>query len=736
MEQERKTRFASIATRPSSRSGGRPAAATLALLAGFLFALPLCSRAASAQEPAAAPAAAGPEAGTCGDDPFRLFDVTEASELSRMMGIQAGAERFLAGTRGEEGGSVQGKLFGDLGTLIAEAGSVAPQGKAAAAAWSAFSGAVSTSAEAASHLYPGKMELVVHATPTSFQEDATTVGSWTVGATAATELWNLSEEILQEALSRALEGALDPVFDDAGSRLELVDRERMTPARRRLLEIADGLIEDKTGGDALAKFSAAQLSAFLNAIGASEGPNGFFMPPQCWEVGNGWDGWAFAEVDGRAIELVGDRGFVPREAGVATLRIWTVEGRQAFGNSMRSASVEVEVRPIEVELRPSIQKVKAGADVPFFAAVRGAVDSGMEWRASAGRFVDRQPAEEGAETAVLETPEDPASYPIEVEVRSTSTSGARGLPGAQPRLATAVVQLDDPIIDVSPGGCVSVGEERQFTAQVLGAESQQVTWSARGPDGGAMTGHGRFSSSREGTYTVQAAWAEDPAVTAEVEVRVAEACDNGYSLVTGGDVILQQEGPPGSITGVRPSSFGDGLCTVGINVALPGEGPDLALRLTAALPDGLRDGSYPVARGYTSIEKLGERSHLVYPLDANHAAERASPGLFHVGASLTNYEHSRVRGDGRIMGGRKFVGEMGSISIKRLDGNRIEIMFDATLLETDSEGEQVARGGTLETIYYPLRRFTVQGWLRSRLHSSLVNGSIYLCEPLEPASES
>jgi hypothetical protein len=680
----------------------RPAATLVLLIA--LAILPLAAGAVAqetaAQETALLAEGAGPAAGTCGEDPFQLFDIPNAAELSRTMSIQADAERFLAGTRGEEGGSVTGRLFADYGVAAEWLGKVGKQGEVASELWGEFSEVVMGSAEAFAHLYPGKMELVAEASPTSFVEDATEKGSWRVGATSASELWNLTDEILQEALGHAMEDAsLDPVLEKAGGS---IDRSRMTPGERRLLELAEGELTDRVGGEALKKYSAQQLSAFLKAVGATEGPNGFYIPPQCWEVSDGWNAsnagpgsppapggaWASAEVQGDAIKLAGDRGYAPHEAGSASLRIWTVEGRQAFGNVARSTRIDIEVRPIQVDLTPTIQKVEPGDKVPFLATIRDANDKGMAWGASAGHLGEPESAGEGMETSVLQTPLDPEAFPIEVVVKSTSTSGPRRS-GTPPREARSTVQLADPVIDIQPsGGCIPVGERRQFTAQVFGVESQQVTWSARGSgDGTIHSRDGWFDAgSTEGTYTVQAAWAKYPDATAEVDIRVAKACSDSHFAYDVSDALsVHEEGEVYGINGLpseRAPGFleaGPGLCLVqfvletgtpgisfGGKAPVTGLDPEVTLGLTAVFVGAPREGMYAIGNHQRNVGKVAWKDELANP-DAVFAG--LSTGM-------------SIDEDGLA---DRFTSQSGGFQIDYFDGERIEARFDILLEEDGPE---------------------------------------------------
>lgn len=607
-----------------------------------------------------------------------MFAIEDAGGLSRLMGIQADAEQFLAGAGGEPGGSATGRLFAGAGELAGVVGQAGKHGAAAAAMWNGFASVMTHSAEASAHLLPGEMQLTVTASPVRFTEDDPGAGTWRVAATASSKPWNLTEEILTKALELGMQNAsLDPILKKAGQAL---GRKARSTASKRLLELAEAIAAETLGGDALANASAEQLGAFLDGMGVTEGPHGFHVAARCWQVDAGWDEWAYAEVEGTAIALSGENGYVPQAAGSATLRIWTVAGRQAFGNRMRSTSVGIEVLPIEVELMPSIHRVQAGERVPFIATIHNAADPGMAWTASAGQFVDRQPAGAGSETNVLATPTDPKRFPIRVEVRSTSTSGVRGKAGAPVRRATAIVQLADPVIDIRhAGGCLQPGASRKLTADVLGAESQAVHWTAAGPGAASINGAGVFSAARDGTYTVRATWEEDPSVSAEIRIRVMEDCDSWFGYQAGGNLQLHGEGAFPGVIAISASPSGD--CVV--NLPFHAQGIDHSLRLVARLPRGLRKGRYEVAKSYngnpgTPFGSLDYDFGQIW-ITASPDGEQLAPGKFH--AAL--WADKRYGTDDRDA---TFVSDGGTVTVESFDGKRLQLAFSISLLQVDAEG--------------------------------------------------
>ena len=93
--------------------------------------------------------------------------------------------------------------------------------------------------------------------------------------------------------------------------------------------------------------------------------------------------------------------------------------------------------------------------------------------------------------------------------------------------------------------------------------------------------------------------------------------------------------------------------------------PGLVLHLSAALPQGLAEGTYPVA---------SERNVIPIPLFDPYERELATPGVFY--ASL-----EEVRPPSDLPRQHGFQGTGGSLTVHRFDGVRAEITFDVRLEE-------------------------------------------------------
>jgi hypothetical protein len=87
------------------------------------------------------------------------------------------------------------------------------------------------------------------------------------------------------------------------------------------------------------------------------------------------------------------------------------------------------------------------------------------------------------------------------------------------------------VISISPAkATINTGQPVQFTALVTGAKAVGVNWSA---DGGTITSSGLYTApSTPGTYTVKAALAADPRVTATATVIVNPAADTTPPVIS------------------------------------------------------------------------------------------------------------------------------------------------------------------------------------------------------------
>lgn len=589
---------------PEARASRRPVGANR----GFQFA---------AYRPT--PHTARRQSGSCLEDRVNLFDIAEPAELDNLMRAQDYAERFLAGATDQEGGSASGTVFGDIGVVVGWIEFAGKAGEVAAEVWDAFSTVVLNTMEAYAKLLPDEMELTVTADPPEFEEDSEETGTWTASAVAASEGMKLTQKVIEKVMNVALEKALA----DASIGRELTGK---APDDSELSnQIDEQLLKNST---------SAALDALLDAIGAKEVEGGFDIPGGCWTLGDmsgsdepDQDATSSApplvtpHLSGGAVEWTGNGSGVPREyepveAGTSRLEIRTAEGYRkaievplgagfktdiaatyAFGGDQYTAVTRITVNEIEVQISPSLIRVEPGERVPFVATVQNAVDTRVRWSRSAGSFVQKVDFGDGTHEAVLITPKSPKLFPITVEVESISRSGPRA-DGIPVRKATALIQLADPVIDIQPpGGCIRPGDERQFVAHVWGVKNQEVTWAARGPSGGTIhRQNGLFrAGSRNGTYTIRAAWAEDPEVASEVELTVKEDCVGWvtYSGAINASYPLSGDPPPHFDPAHGAEPYPDAcLGWVMLRPETP-EGRD-QLVLGGGLPVPPRVGPYPV----------------------------------------------------------------------------------------------------------------------------------------------
>lgn len=121
--------------------------------------------------------------------------------------------------------------------------------------------------------------------------------------------------------------------------------------------------------------------------------------------------------------------------------------------------------------------------------------------------------------------------------------------------------------------------------------------------------------------------------------------------------------------------------------------PGLVLHLSAALPQGLAEGAYPVA---------AVRNVIPIPLFDPYERELSSPGTFFVALAEIGTELEQPRNG--------FHGTGGSVTVHRFDGERVELTFDVRLEEHLTALDAIdAPGGGL--VFPPAAQARVRGRL-------------------------
>jgi len=622
--------------------------------------------------------------GACPSDKKNLFSIAQPAKLDQLMRVQEAAEEFVAGANDRPGGSATGTLFGDMGELMGWASLLGPEGKAAGAAWKDFSEIVLGTSEAYAGLLPNEMELSVSLDPADFDEDSERKGQWTARAVARSEGMKLAEKVVDKLMETALKKGLGGEEGHAGLS---AGKALMKRYGRKLSEKTREKAAEKIDKAVLEKGTKLGLDALLEAIGAKEGPEGWNIPGGCWTLpdmsmsdGGSAPPLVVASLSGDAVAFVADGGrahrhYRPAKAGTSVLTVHTADSYEkatgsllgkpigisyAFGGTEYTASAAITVHPIEVDLNPTLQRVKGGEKVPFVATVHHAVDTRVRWKSSANPFDEITDWGDGTHEASLITPKNPRLYPIRIEVESVSRSGARKS-GIPVRRAVGYVQLADPILDVRPlSTCVPVDSGQQYSARLLGldADHPKVVWRSHGPGDGGIDARGWFhAGSRPGTYTIDATWLRDPHVSAEVQVRVEKRCAT-FEYTMQGDVNGSATGRPTvlGMTGTEDSrsvQLRPGFCSLEIGMEPEGRSRLPSLSLRASVPGGLRVGDYPVGD---------------YRAGATWSNENRSPGTFF--AELIAAEPGASR-----LTSIDFTSTSGAVSIEHVDATGVEGSF-------------------------------------------------------------
>lgn len=310
--------------------------------------------------------------------------------------------------------------------------------------------------------------------------------------------------------------------------------------------------------------------------------------------------WTTSRVSGTAIRTGSERFYHPVHVGTATLTVETNVSH--FGDATPVLAREtIEVGVISIEVNASRTAVAAGDIVTLDILVNDAVDVNIGWTLSAGSWAT-VPVWIGGNAwrGQLQTPTQTGLFPVRATFRSTSTSGARGSPGAPDRSTTREIFLG--MIIVEPFAVTLVpNESQQFTATVLGLENKTVSWSAVGPTGApaAISSNGVFTAPTEsGQYTVTATSQQDPEVKGSAIAVVSGVCS----------WTLDIAGPRGgSWTGQVAGHFypeqpsGGGSFWLTFDRDDSGNGPTGTV--TAAGPGGNNAaGSWPALFGFSPTE--------------------------------------------------------------------------------------------------------------------------------------
>lgn len=663
-----------------------------------------------------APAAAPPPASDACPGPASFYQPS-AAELDRMM---------TNALRGDIATTGKAKQVFDAFTFTLGVGAAIP----VEGAREGFTGSLQAAVaykyvmEGFAKLLPRRFtDMEYELSKTVFLEDDAEHGELRgIRVTAMSDGWNLDQNVatyIANAVAGALAGQMARSFLDQakGVYKESFD-EAEAIASELFGEVLKEGIKQKPG-----RPDEANASGTVQLGPCTYGPTDVSDPE-----------WNDVKYTGPAVQVVLEsqgRRYEPKDVGTSAVIVSTPPKK--FGFQLVRLEKPIRVLPIRVLVEPPTRAVEAGEKTWFRVVVDDAQDGGIDVSVSAGAILKIE--RYGGATAEhywrveVQAPADDAKFPA--QVRAISTADRSHLRSIRERAGDGRLILR--ALHVRPQqACLKNGEAEDFHAEYDGKRVDNIRWSAdRG--GISAAGNYRAPARGDGTVTITAVDRANPELQGETEVTYGAQCNSRFSFTTRGDVSLHEEGGPvWGVSGVVQ----DSLCLVSLHFVKKGEASDAVMSLSAALPDGLREGRYPIGRLYTgrSVDYNGGE-YLEIPLSSDRNSERASPGVFfaHVGVS-DKYSQARNREIREYSFPFDFTSETGTVDIRRFEGNRVEVVFEAEMIEKRSELEQVIvdRGARLINKTHPLRTITVEGRLTHTLKNSLGIPDMYICERLDP----
>ena len=440
--------------------------------------------------------------------------ISTAADLDRAM------EEAWEAAREIDPNSATGELLAGYGFALGAIGLVTgPGGAVVTAGLGAGLWAYQTYLEGKSKLLPREFvpgSLLFDVDIQSFEEDRPGPGSWSnVRVSAQSEGWNLDKTVVD---------ALFTIAGGAGAYSSWVNR--LEPAVQGIVRQASGFA---------ASLGLSKLAG--NSDGIIE------IPSEVWtDIDITGEMWSEGRLGpGDAIELSAAQQYEPVRSGERLLTVSTSPTR--FGDATPVLFRQpITVQQIGVSILAASTSVEPNEVVELQILVENALDTDLSWTLSDGASWFSEPTDLGGGTwsAQAQMPSDGNQFPVTVTFQSTATGGARSTPGAPPRRGTLRLTSATVIVD-PPSAILQSGEPQQFSAVVLGADDQEVTWSAIGPSGDVpISGEGLFTAPDEqGDYLITATSVAEPSAEGFANVTVTGVCQ--WSLDIGGTSVSSTE---------------------------------------------------------------------------------------------------------------------------------------------------------------------------------------------------
>ena len=191
-------------------------------------------------------------------------------------------------------------------------------------------------------------------------------------------------------------------------------------------------------------------------------------------------------------------------------------------DSTKSATVQVTLNPVAINVSPNPITLGAGATQPFVANVQYAANAAVTWYVNDIAGGDLATVGSISDQGLYTSPAAVATQSIVVMIKAKSQAD-------NTKSATVQVTLSPVTVTVSPSGpTVGILKTKQFSANVQYTTNTAVNWQVNGVEGGDDT-NGHITTA--GLYTAPAT-VPDPATVTVTAVSQADTAQSGFTQVT------------------------------------------------------------------------------------------------------------------------------------------------------------------------------------------------------------
>ncbi|TVR15451.1 MAG: hypothetical protein EA391_10590 [Balneolaceae bacterium] len=377
-------------------------------------------------------------------------------------------------------------------------------------------------------------DIEIEADPVIYNENQDDVGRWSATLEVHSSGWTLTWPTVV---------SLVPLLGPAGRMIgDSVSIPGISPLSKTMLETFHGY--------------------FTMIWGMSEDSGPYTIPAIVYEIREGisperpreseffrWDlRREFGELEDNPFRFgESDSQYHPVAVGRSSLRVRTNFDR--FNEQFRESSVELEVKAIEVEIKPGpgageglengppfYVQAGTGEVIPFVAEVSNAEEYEISWNLT-------------GEGSLVRTVDDEADYiapnteRLDLLVAAVeATGGARDNPDAPRRSTSARIYSVESQLIVTPGiNCLELDTEQAFSAVLDGDPIgfDKLEWTITGP--GSLSNDGVYISGSEGEVTIEFRLRDDDSTIYEISFEVREFCTTPDLAVSPVPVCLEPD---------------------------------------------------------------------------------------------------------------------------------------------------------------------------------------------------